>query len=174
MRSAAMGLVAVIMAAVCAPGAAASDRAHDGGFFLRLAVGGGHANTEIDEGPISLGLSGVSGTFDVAIGAVVARNFAVHGTLGGFGMVDPTVDFNGIEEETEDTSVTMTLVGGGITYWFGDSNAYVTASAGAGQLVVEFDGDEEDSDTGFAAEVGIGKEWWVATPTRTSRARASP
>ena len=27
--------------------------------------------------------------------------------------------------------------------------------------MIDFDGDDETSDTGFAAEVGLGKEWWV-------------
>ena len=158
----ATGLAMVGLFAVSAPEVAASDRSHDGGFFLRLALGGGHANTEIEEGPDSLGFSGLSGTFDVAIGAVVARNFAVHGILGGFSMIDPEVDFNGFEEDTDDVSVTMTMYGGGVTYWFGDSNAYLTASAGAAELTLDLDGDEETSDTGFAAEIGLGKEWWVA------------
>jgi hypothetical protein len=94
---------------------------------------------------------------------VVARNFAVHGTLGGFSMVDPEVDFNGFEEDLGDVSVTMTMYGGGLTYWFGNSNAYLTASAGAAQLTIDLGGDEESSDTGFAAEIGLGKEWWVSS-----------
>ena len=39
---------------------------------------------------------------------------------------------------------------------------YLTASVGAGSLTLEFDGDTEDSDTGIAFDVGLGKEWWVS------------
>jgi hypothetical protein len=141
---------------------AAEPRAHDGGFFLRLAAGGGTSNSKIEEGGDDIELRGTSGSFDVAVGAVLARNLAVHATLGGFGLVDPTVEFNGREESTDDVTLTMSMVGGGVTYYFGDSNTYVTASAGAGRLTFEFDGDSEDSDTGLAVDVGIGKEWWVS------------
>ena len=102
MRSAAIGMVVLALVAAGAPDAAASDKSHDGGFFLRLAIGGGHASTEVDDGLGALELRGPSGSFDVAIGAVVAKNFAVHGTLGGFALSEPTVEFGGSEEDTDD------------------------------------------------------------------------
>jgi hypothetical protein len=93
---------------------------------------------------------------------MVKENFAIHGTLGGWGIIDPKVEFNGLEETADDTSITMSMVGGGFTYYFGPSNVYLTASVGAGLLSLEFDGDTEDSDTGFAFDAGLGKEWWVS------------
>jgi hypothetical protein len=56
----------------------------------------------------------------------------------------------------------MTVVGGGVTYYFGKSNVYVTASVGAALLTFDIDGDSEDSDTGIAFDAGVGKEWWVS------------
>ncbi len=152
-----LGLVGML-----APEAMASDRAHDGGFFLRLTAGGGYSNSKIDDGFDEIELKGPSGSFDVALGAVVANNFAVHATLGGFGLVDPTLEFNGFEDQTEDVALTMSMIGGGFTYYFGSSNTYVTASVGAGQLTLDIDGDDETSDTGLAFDAGIGKEWWVS------------
>ena len=156
-------LAIAAVATLNAPYAAAEDRSHDGGFFLRMAIGGGHASTKVEEGPAALEFHGPSGTFDVSIGAVVAKNLAIHGTLGGWGLAEPTVEIAGLGgEEADDTFVALSMVGGGLTYWFGESNAYVTASAGFGELTFDVDGDDEDSDTGFATEVGIGKEWWVS------------
>ena len=152
-----LGLVGLL-----APEAAASDRAHDGGFFLRLTAGGGYSNSKIEEFGDELELKGPSGSFDVALGAVIADNFAIHATLGGFGLVDPTVEFNGIEDQTEDVSLTMSMIGGGFTYYLGSSNTYITASVGAGALTLDIDGDDESSDTGLAFDAGIGKEWWVS------------
>ena len=149
-RSAVLTLAVATIVGASAPPALASDRSHDGGFFLRMAIGGGHASTEVDEGPFSLELNGMSGTFDVAIGAVVAKNLAIHGTLGGVAFRDDDVD------------VGQSMIGGGLTYWFGESNAYVTASAGFGELTFDIDGDDETSDTGFATELQVGKEWWVS------------
>ena len=102
MRSAAIGMAVLALVAMGAPEAAASDKSHDGGFFLRLGLGGGYASTEVDDGLGALEIRGLTGSFDVAIGAVVAKNFAVHGTLGGFDLAEPTVEFRGLEEDTDD------------------------------------------------------------------------
>ncbi|HUG38712.1 MAG TPA: outer membrane beta-barrel protein, partial [Candidatus Limnocylindrales bacterium] len=159
MRVAAAFLLAALVAA---PASAGEPRRHDGGFFLRLAPGGGYSRTAIDEAGERFAFKGPSGSFDLAIGAVVKENLAIHATLGAWAVVDPTVEFFGLEEEVRDTSVTMSMLGGGFTYYFGPSNVYLTASAGAAVLSLEFEGDTEDSDTGIAFDVGLGKEWWVS------------
>ena len=140
---------------------AGEPRRHDGGFFLRLAPGGGYSLTAIDEDGDRLALKGVSGSFEAAIGAMVKENFAVHATLGGWSLIDPTVEFNGQEEVANDTAMTMVMIGGGFTYYLGPSNTYLTASVGASTLSFDFEGETNDSDTGVAFEVGLGKEWWV-------------
>lgn len=158
-RVASLGAAVLLLAS---PALAGEARSHDGGFFLRLTLGGGYSKTEIGEGGDKLAFKGTSGSFDVALGAVVTRNLAVHATLGGWGLVDPDAEFNGSEATLDDTSITVALFGGGLTYYFGDSNAYITGSVGAAQMRMDYDGDYGDSDTGVAADFGIGKEWWVS------------
>jgi hypothetical protein len=158
-RVAVAGLLWVSLAATALAG---EPRRHDGGFFLRLAPGGGYSRTAISEDGDDLSLKGPSGSFDVAIGAMLKENFAVHATLGSWVAVDPTVEFNGIDETVDDTSISLSMFGGGFTYYFGPSNVYLTASAGAATLSFEFEGDTDDSDTGFAVDAGLGKEWWVS------------
>lgn len=162
MRSTMRFAVPTVLAVLVPLAAIAGEpRRHDGGFFLRLAPGGGYTRSAIEEEGDHFALKGTSGSFDVAIGAVVKENLAVHATLGGWGLVDPKVEFNGEEEVATDTSMIMTMVGAGFTYYFGPSNVYLTASVGASTLSFEFEGDSEDSDTGVAFDVGLGKEWWV-------------
>ena len=141
---------------------AGEPRRHDGGFFLRLAPGGGYSRTAIDEDGDRLALKGVSGSIDAAIGAMVKENFAVHATLGGWALIDPTLEFAGLEEVVNDASVTVILVGGGFTYYLGRSNTYLTASVGASTLTIDLEGESDESDTGVAVDVGLGKEWWVS------------
>jgi hypothetical protein len=157
-------IVVPTIVAVLAPLAAGAGepRRHDGGFFFRVAPGGGYSRSAVEEGGDRLALKGASGSIDFAIGAVVANNFAIHATVGGWGLVDPKVEFNGLEEDTRDTSLTMVTFGGGFTYYLGPSNVYLTASAGAAKLSLDLEGESSDSDTGFAFDVGIGKEWWVS------------
>ena len=162
MRSTMRVAVPTILA-VLAPVAAiaGAPRRHDGGFFLRLAPGFGYARSAIDEDGGRLALKGTSGGIDIAIGAVVRENFAVHATLGGWALVDPKVEFNGEEEVADGTSLTMTMFGAGFTYYLGESNVYLTASAGVSELIFEFEEEREHSDTGVAFDVGLGKEWPV-------------
>ena len=74
----------------------------------------------------------------------------------------PELEFNGLEETATDTSIAMSMLGGGFTYYFGPSNVYLTASVGASLLSFEFDGETEESDAGIAFDAGLGKEWWVS------------
>jgi Outer membrane protein beta-barrel domain len=141
---------------------AAEPRSHDGGFFLRVAPGLGFARSKIAEAGDELELRGLSGNADIAIGAVVTKNLAIHANLGGWSVVDPTLKFNGEEEQFEDASISLFSYGAGFTWYFGTSNVYVTAWGGAAELDFEFEGENETSDTGFAFEVGVGKEWWVS------------
>jgi hypothetical protein len=156
-------MAATVVLCVCATGARAGEpRSHDGGFFLRLAPGLGYARTSISELGDDLELRGLSGSLDVAIGAMVTRNLALHANIGAWAVVDPTLRFNGEEEQIEDTAVSLVSYGGGFTWYFGSSNAYVTAYAGAAGLEFEFEGEAESSETGWAFEVSLGKEWWVS------------
>ncbi len=94
----------VLAVCVAAAASAGEPRRHDGGFFLRLAPGGGYSRTAIDEAGDRFALKGTSGSFDIAIGAVVKENFAIHATLGGWAVIDPKVEFAGLEETANDTS----------------------------------------------------------------------
>jgi outer membrane protein with beta-barrel domain len=157
-RTAVVAALAVLIPAAASAG---EPRRHDGGFFLRLAPGYGYARTAIDEDGDRLALKGASANFDAAIGAMVKKNFAVHATLGGWALIEPTIEFNGAEEVAKDASATVLLIGAGFTYYLGPSNTYLTASVGASVLSFEFEGETNDSDTGVAFDVGVGKEWWV-------------
>jgi hypothetical protein len=141
---------------------AGEPRSHDGGFFMRLAPGIGYTSSKIEDGSNSLEIRGASGSFDIALGAVISRNFAIHAVLGGWSLSNPTVEFNGLERDTDDASLTMGSFGAGFTYYFGSSNTYLTASAGASSLTLDNDGDKTESDTGFSFDAGLGKEWWVS------------
>jgi hypothetical protein len=159
MRAAVATALAILIPAVAIAG---EPRSHDGGFFFRVAPGGGYSRTALEEEGDRIALKGASDNVDIAIGAVVKKNFAVHATLGGWALIDPTVEFNGQEEVVKNTSMTMVVIGGGFTYYLGPSNTYLTASVGASTLSFEFEGKSHDSDTGVAFEVGLGKEWWVS------------
>jgi len=142
---------------------AGNPREHDG-FFLRMSVGGGHADTEIDDESGELEFSGIAGDYNFAVGGVISDNLAIHGTFFGRGLQDPDFELDaGLEAEGElDGSLNMAAIGGGITYYLMPVNIYFSGSVGGAKLY--FDSDdlgESDSDIGIAGDLTIGKEWWV-------------
>ena len=138
---------------------AGEPRTHDG-FFLRLSAGGGYASTSIEDAGAESKLSGTGGDLNLAIGGVVGTNLALHGTLFGWVVSDPDVELEGSGSGTVDGDVTMSVFGGGVTYYFMPSNIYISPSIGLATL--SFDGDVEgSSDSGFAIDITLGKEWWV-------------
>ena len=143
------------------PALAGEPRTHDG-FFLRLSAGVGGANTEVEDSGSDIEFSGSTGDGNIAIGAMVARNLALHGTLFGWTTSDPDLDVEGLGSGEVNGDLSMSAFGGGLTYYFMPVNIYVSGSLGAGEL--SFDGDgtiDGDSDTGVVGEITLGKEWWV-------------
>jgi hypothetical protein len=162
-------MVAVLM--VSTSSLAGEARTHDG-FLLRLSAGGGYAETAIDLLPFELDtlqtetvnfeLSGASGDINFAIGGMVTPNLAVHGTLWGWLVSSPDVKVDGTDAGTlDDYTVNMSAYGAGITYYFMPINIYVSPSIGLAILSVEEGGTSASTDTGFAFDATVGKEWWV-------------
>lgn len=75
--------------------AAAGPRDHQDGFFLRLSAGGGSFSTSIDDGTDEAEVSGSIGDANIAIGAIIAPNLALHGTLMGWSAQDPDLTSTG-------------------------------------------------------------------------------
>jgi hypothetical protein len=158
--------VVLLMAVHSLAWAGGEPRTHDG-FLLRLSAGGGTASTKIEDATGKLDLSDAVPDWNFAVGGVVTPNLAIHGTLWGWTMTDPdaelTITGGGTGTGTLNGDVTMSAVGGGVTYYAMPVNLYFSGSVGVARLVVDspggFDG---NTDLGPAVDVTVGKEWWVA------------
>lgn len=155
-------LAMLLAATAFALPAQAGDRAHDNGFFLRLSGGGGSASTDLEYGGSKLKLDGTTADLNVAIGAIVARNLALHGTLWGWAISNPDMTLDGFTAESNG-NLMLSAVGVGLTYYFMPVNMYLSGSVGAGQLTAEEDGHTSDSDKGPIVDITLGKEWWVGS-----------
>lgn len=140
--------------------ALSSPNSHDGGFFLRLSAGAGIASTELSEGGDEFKIDGPSGDLNLAVGAVVVPNLAIHATLFGWFMSEPDAEFNG-EKGTLEEDVGLSAIGAGITYYIDPANVYLSSSVGAGELSVEGDNFTITTDKGIVVDITVGKEWWV-------------
>ena len=140
---------------------------HDG-FLLRLSMGLGQADSEIDGefGGSDVELEGTAGDWNVAIGGVVAENLAIHGTFFGWWVDDPDqrISDGGLDSGGEfQGHLTMSAFGGGITYYLMPINIYFSGSFAAAKLYLDtpYPPYDSDSDTGIAGDFTVGKEWWV-------------
>jgi hypothetical protein len=139
--------------ALPAPTGAGEPRTHDG-FFLRLSAGPGYANTSAG----SVDLSGLTGDYNFAIGGVVSRDLALHGTFFGWDIGDPDVEVNGNDVGSLDEHLALSAMGGGVTYYVMPANIYLSGSLALAWLSTA---DNVESDIGFGLDATLGKEWWV-------------
>jgi hypothetical protein len=137
---------------------AGQPRTHDG-FFMRLSGGVSYANTTVEsDNKNEVKFEDFGGHGNFAIGGMIGRNLALHGTVWGWDIADGDVAINGQEDNTN-LDINLGAVGGGLTYYFEPSNIYVSGSLGIGKI--NFSTIFEDTDMGFAVEALLGKEWWV-------------
>jgi hypothetical protein len=157
-------LYVVVMLLSAAAPAWGGPRDHRDGFFLRLSGGLGHAESSLDDVPGSIDqidVSGTSGDLNIAIGGVVSRNLALHGTLWGWSVGGSDVEVDGVDI-WNDATFTLSAVGIGVTYYFMPINIYISPSLGLGVVNLDVPGPDYESDTGLAFDFTLGKEWWVS------------
>jgi hypothetical protein len=161
LRSAAVVVAALALTLADASSSRAGEaRTHDG-FLLRLSAGGGWAKTSADTPLGDAEASGPAGDGNIAIGGAVAPNLILHGTLWGWAVHEPDVEFGSLSGSTEDVTLNMSAWGVGITYYVMPANLYLSPSVGAAELTLEEDGVSVSTDTGIALDFTLGKEWWV-------------
>ena len=152
----------LILVLLVATAVSAGPRDHEDGFFLRLSAGGGTANSSADDGTDEMELSGTSGDVNFAIGGMISPNLALHATVFGWSISDPTVKMNGTEVGDLNADVTATGIGAGLTYYFMPANLYLSGSVGSGKMEVDAGGGlDGETDRGLLLDLTIGKEWWV-------------
>jgi hypothetical protein len=139
-------------------------KVHDAGFFLRLSAGFGAAsntNEDVDlfgAGPEKLELSGGGSDVNFAIGGIVRRNLAIHGTIWGWS-IDANPKYAGESLDLlANTTAMLFAYGGGVTYYLEPSNFYFSASVGAAEIDLEIGDVTASTDFGWATQGMVGKE----------------
>lgn len=164
-RAGLSGVLLVCILAFTVSPSLAGAQSHDGGFFMRLSGGIGYATSSIDAtaSTVKFEINGAAGEQNLAFGAVVRPNLAVHGTVFGWEIPKPDAKRDGQSVGTLNRDAAMGAIGGGVTYYFMPLNLYVSPSVGVAWLVSE-DSDDQETHTnaGFALDVSVGKEWWVS------------
>ncbi|MFT7579196.1 MAG: hypothetical protein ACI9MR_000858 [Myxococcota bacterium] len=141
--------------------AQAAPHTHDG-FLLRLAAGAGYESLSLDTGVQEVTIGGLGIGLSIGIGGMVVPNLAINADLFGAVVVSPNVEVNGVDiGEARDSSVSLSALGVGFTYYIMPANIYVALSLGFGATTITVEGSSFESDAGFAVNAMLGKEFWV-------------
>lgn len=134
---------------------------HDG-FYFNVTVGPAYSNYEITGSGNTLKADGGAASLDLRFGGAVTDHLVLSGVLGGSAtLLNPDTTFNGASvSSSEDYQFGTSMVGVGLTYYF-DNNLFLGFDAGVGQVRYSSSSTDLHSDSGFAAQVRFGKEWWV-------------
>lgn len=138
--------------------------AHDG-FFLRFHVGYGSGTILREYMPdLDLKFTGLSGVFRFQIGASIAENLILFGEMGGLAITRPTLEIGSASENIEGSTVSVTDIGAGLTYYFMPSNFYICSSIVMAQNKFELQSRYSSVATksGPGIYLSAGKEWWVS------------
>jgi hypothetical protein len=135
---------------------------HDG-FFLRLTPGFSALAAAADQDGVDVSLSGTGGSFGVNVGFALAPGKILSLDLAQSLVFAPTLKIGDAEfDSDDDVEFGLQYAGVAGTMYFGASNFYLTGGLGAMILTFRAPGTEDaESDVGFGARVGVGKEWWV-------------
>lgn len=149
--------------------ALAESRTHDGFFFqASLGFGPGWISEELKSESLDLSeefdFSGVTGMFELKAGGTPAPGFVLGGALTGHSVVNPTMEYQGQELETEDTSIGVSQISLFANWYPQPSNGfYVHGSVGYGAASVTVDDVTRDTNTsGIVLGVGAGYDFWIA------------
>lgn len=162
-RTALACFLPAVLLLLAGPVVAGEPRTHDG-FFLRLSGGVGYGSTSrtLPSGIVGnpqtaeLAFDGLDGDYNFAVGGMIARNLALHGTFFGWSIADPDVEVDGTKTGSLDGNLSLSAMGGGVTYYIMPANIYFSGSLGLAWL-----SEEIETDVGFGLDATIGKEWWV-------------
>lgn len=147
--------------------AAAAPRTHDGFFFQgSLGFGPGWVDESYEDSALidEISLSGLTANVELLFGGTLAPGLVLGGALTGHSMVDPTVEFNGREAETEDTSINFSQLSAFVNFYPNPaSGLYLHGSLGVVGASVTVDDDTRESDAiGLAVGAGVGYDFWIA------------
>jgi len=149
--------------AYAAPPPAPGYHEHDG-LYLRLLAGVGYLHSSTSYLGSSEKVSGVGGTFGVAVGGSVNSNLVIYGEFLGTSVSDPTIEAGGSSGTASGVTATMAGIGPGVAYYL-DGNLYLSGTLIFTKLSFS---DSNSSDQlastnwGIGASLTVGKEWWVS------------
>jgi hypothetical protein len=160
---------------LCAAGAGASPRTHDG-FQFRGAVGGGYLADGFTipgaaislVGPVGVGSTdvmfhGPAGAFEAYFGGTPAPGLVFGGFLTAMSTIGPKVVVNGAEiGQNSDVTLNFGMLGPYVNYYPDPGQGFhLLGMLAVAQTNVNDGTTKYNSATGFGLGAGVGYDWWV-------------
>lgn len=160
-------LAAVAATTMLWPAAARANSLDHRGFMARLGLGFGYTVTSETSGSTTVSASGGAGSVNLALGGYVVPNLALHATIWGGTVFNPSVSVSGsggtVTGTATDASLLASAFGVGVTYFLSPADVYFSASLGAGDLRFERSRGgltyTAKTGLGLALNLGVGKQW---------------
>jgi len=141
---------------------------HDGFYFsITSGLGYGSINQDVGNGLATIESKGVQAETSFKIGAAIVHGLIIHATFAMNQLYSDLVATSkyGDEESLSHDGFNIFLFGGGATFYIpGNTNIFLSASAGASDYSISLGNKSADYlnlDPGFGFTAMIGKEWWI-------------
>jgi Outer membrane protein beta-barrel domain len=132
------------------------------GFFVRPDLGLGFMSASEDSGGSTMTISGASALGGFAVGGAVSENLIIAAHVFDAVAVNPNVSASGFSSSTSNTTMTMVGMGPEVTWYIMPENIYLSGTVGFTKMTIDSGGSTGETDWGFGARFGVGKEWWVS------------
>jgi hypothetical protein len=137
------------------------------GFYLSMALGPVFGKISDDITSYTMYMEGAGALFDIKIGGSPMENLILHATLTSAVMPGPSISLSTGQSGKANNSMSVdeTMAGLGFTYYFRQSNFFVSASAGVGDYSITDDNNSSNNITtheGLSLQLKAGKEWWIS------------
>jgi hypothetical protein len=133
---------------------------HLGG-FVRPDLGFGYLTTSGSLSGMDATISGVAGTFGIAVGGAISENQVLAFHLWDMVVTNPTITSG--SNTASNVNATLTLIAFGPEYTtYSKDNFYASFSPALTRASITSNGSTTDTNYGFGLRTALGKEWWVS------------
>lgn len=160
-----VALFAVLLCAVLVPaGASAAQGQWHSGFYFNADVGPAGTYYHYSGPNDSLDTHSGGANVDFRFGYALTPHLMLSGDLSGAATQknpDTTLDGRNVYS-SGDLQFSSGMLGVGLTWYF-DDNMFAGFTAGVGQVTLQVNNTDWNSNSGFGTQIRVGKEWWVGS-----------
>jgi hypothetical protein len=131
------------------------------GAFFRPDLGAGYIAMSASQNGVDAQISGVAGTFGIAVGGAVSENTILAFHLWDAVATNPTLSLGGVSTNNANATVTLIAFGPELSI-YSANNLYFSVTPSLTRAAFAAGGTSSDTNWGYGLRAAVGKEWWVS------------